>query len=783
MSRRTASSESAGRASGNRRRARGDRAPVASTELPGEAERFVPDRDGPDLAYEHLHRYVLAAEAVRGLKVLDLAAGSGYGARLLESSASRVVSVDLERLGLSVEHGGVQADAMRLPFRDASFDAVVCFEAIEHVSDPERLIAEVRRVLREPAIFIVSTPDREIYTDRAGHENPFHIAEMTRAEFESRLRAQFRHVQVFGQGLWAGSWMTALPRGGGARALGERTVAAVGPGEEAHAFARRRSDGAARWAPTDGVELPTPVYLVALCADAKSGDGQLRRRWPRESMLHDPSQWLLGQYDRLVQARGGEVEAFRAELARAQAGHADLEGQVERSREAIRQREAEAQAARASIDALERQIAAAREAAAAQEADREVARRNAEDMQGQLDSARVAAGALESECDALRSGLAQAEARAQREAQAAAESEERRAEVARDLLALRETFETEIGEARDSIGTLEREVAAARASHDELEHQIEASARIVADKDRELAVAARNLDSIRADLDHERESTAATISVLEAEIAAARTSSASLSAEIDAARIAASAFETERVQARSTIDDLAAEVGRARVGAQNQEDALLSARGAIEAKDAEIDRARFVIAAKDEELERSGEVVAAKDAELDRARDVIAGKDAELDRARDVIAGKDDEIDAARRAGNVREAELVRSKERLDAQGDELGAMRSAARELEARLRELEECRASLEAELAASRSEAERRAEALAREEGGRRAEREEATTLRRELEARLGDLEATSNELAADRDALERAGARPLARFGGWLADRIDRLGGTRE
>ncbi|MEZ4355414.1 MAG: class I SAM-dependent methyltransferase [Myxococcota bacterium] len=85
-------------------------------------------------------------------------------------------------------------NARRLPFADASFDAVVCFEAIEHVTEPERLVAEVRRVLRAPALFVVSTPDRRLYTERAGHRNPHHVCELTRSEFETLLRRRFEHV-------------------------------------------------------------------------------------------------------------------------------------------------------------------------------------------------------------------------------------------------------------------------------------------------------------------------------------------------------------------------------------------------------------------------------------------------------------------------------------------------------------------------------------------------------------------------------------------------------------
>lgn len=40
------------------------------------------------------------------------------------------------------------ADAALLPFRDAAFDAVICLEVLEHVAQPDRVLAEIARVLK-----------------------------------------------------------------------------------------------------------------------------------------------------------------------------------------------------------------------------------------------------------------------------------------------------------------------------------------------------------------------------------------------------------------------------------------------------------------------------------------------------------------------------------------------------------------------------------------------------------------------------------------------------------
>jgi SAM-dependent methyltransferase len=46
----------------------------------------------------------------------------------------------------------------QLPFRDASFDLVICYLVLEHVADPKRVIGEFARILRPDGVFIFKTP-------------------------------------------------------------------------------------------------------------------------------------------------------------------------------------------------------------------------------------------------------------------------------------------------------------------------------------------------------------------------------------------------------------------------------------------------------------------------------------------------------------------------------------------------------------------------------------------------------------------------------------------------
>jgi SAM-dependent methyltransferase len=95
-----------------------------------------------------------AAEVGPGARVLDAATGPGYVAAACAVRGADVVGVDVAAEMVSLarrlrpELELHQADAEQLPFADGSFDAVVANFLIPHVGRPERVAAELVRVLR-----------------------------------------------------------------------------------------------------------------------------------------------------------------------------------------------------------------------------------------------------------------------------------------------------------------------------------------------------------------------------------------------------------------------------------------------------------------------------------------------------------------------------------------------------------------------------------------------------------------------------------------------------------
>ncbi|PYR98197.1 MAG: glycosyl transferase family 2 [Acidobacteria bacterium] len=171
-------------------------------------ERYVPWMEGAEIGYEHLHRYAFATQFVRNKRVLDLASGEGYGSNLLAKTAKQVVGVDIDEQ--TVRHARNKYIKANLEFKigsildvpikgDVVFDVIVCFEALEHVDDHHKLLSEAKKHLTPNGIFLVSTPNKTLYTDEPHFNNPFHVHELYFDEFKVLLENYFRHVKFLGQ--------------------------------------------------------------------------------------------------------------------------------------------------------------------------------------------------------------------------------------------------------------------------------------------------------------------------------------------------------------------------------------------------------------------------------------------------------------------------------------------------------------------------------------------------------------------------------------------------------
>lgn len=104
--------------------------------------------------------------------VLDLGCAGGFMAEAIASKNSNVTGIDpaadaisaakrrAASIGQDINYAVGVGEA--LPYTDASFDAVVCVDVLEHVRDLTKVAAEVTRVLRPGGIFLFDTINRNL---------------------------------------------------------------------------------------------------------------------------------------------------------------------------------------------------------------------------------------------------------------------------------------------------------------------------------------------------------------------------------------------------------------------------------------------------------------------------------------------------------------------------------------------------------------------------------------------------------------------------------------------
>lgn len=357
---------------------------AASKPLPFSGERLTTETHG-QVEIEHYHRYLLAREFCRDRDVLDVAAGEGYGTALLSQVARSAIGIEIDadavaaaqrefdRPNLRYERG----DARALPLPDACVDVIVSFETLEHLSEQDQFLAELRRVLRPGGLLIISTPDRDTYSPLNTPPNPFHVKELTAQEFDRLIGRHFARHALTAQRAIIGSVI-------------------LRPGDQAPLWAfERRGDQF-----IEGSDhFARAPYLLAFASDAALPD------LPNSVFVHRSDLDTDPQVRR--DAELGLIAA-KAEAARTQDQLAALQAALTVAEQARLQAEADSSLARADTARAKTDIARADDQAAAtrrfaarvearlrdaEEREREAARRIAylNAQLQQVEQARVAA--------------------------------------------------------------------------------------------------------------------------------------------------------------------------------------------------------------------------------------------------------------------------------------------------------------------------------------------------------------------------------------------------------
>jgi ubiquinone/menaquinone biosynthesis C-methylase UbiE len=150
-------------------------------------------------------RTVARMDLAAGDIVLELGCGPGYFTPTLASvlGSGRVVACDLqsEMLRLVATRTGpdgvpcVQGDALRLPFIDAAFDAVVVILVLGEVPDRSRCIEELARVLRPGGRLVLCESRRD--SDFIGLSELTSLVEPLGLQFEQRRGHRWEYTASF----------------------------------------------------------------------------------------------------------------------------------------------------------------------------------------------------------------------------------------------------------------------------------------------------------------------------------------------------------------------------------------------------------------------------------------------------------------------------------------------------------------------------------------------------------------------------------------------------------
>jgi len=139
---------------------------------------------------DHLARYLFALQWAPGARVLDVCCGVGYGSLLL--AAAGAVSVEGLDISEDAIHEARKRTLPNLRFRigdacqpyGAEYELITCFEGIEHVGEPKRLLQQICASLRPGGLAVISTPNQAVSTEGASG-NPYHLSEMTDRQFRA----------------------------------------------------------------------------------------------------------------------------------------------------------------------------------------------------------------------------------------------------------------------------------------------------------------------------------------------------------------------------------------------------------------------------------------------------------------------------------------------------------------------------------------------------------------------------------------------------------------------
>jgi SAM-dependent methyltransferase len=157
----------------------------------------------------HAHQsiYEFAAGFVAGRRCLEIGCGTGYGLRrLLEAGATEFVAIDkdaavLESLRAALPDVDCRCrdlDIEGLGVAAGSCDLVFSSNVFEHLTDPDRIIAEASAALTDDGLAIIAVPPvTSVELLAANARNIFHVTNIPPRSWAAKLARGFHEVRQY----------------------------------------------------------------------------------------------------------------------------------------------------------------------------------------------------------------------------------------------------------------------------------------------------------------------------------------------------------------------------------------------------------------------------------------------------------------------------------------------------------------------------------------------------------------------------------------------------------
>ena len=150
---------------------------------------------------------------IKDSSILDIGCGSGYAGHLLDKRSKLYIGLDYVDERKIQSFRFFRGTASSIPFKDGSFDIIICNHVLEHVPDQGKLINEIYRLLKKDGICYITSPNKlwpmephlklpflsimprkiaNMYVRIAGRGKIYDVVPLTYSQFRRKLGKKFR---------------------------------------------------------------------------------------------------------------------------------------------------------------------------------------------------------------------------------------------------------------------------------------------------------------------------------------------------------------------------------------------------------------------------------------------------------------------------------------------------------------------------------------------------------------------------------------------------------------